>query len=173
MASADSANTKAKEETEKLIEKAVKKVHGDKENDLCRYLPGPGGGYMHHFTLKKLKNTHPEQLSSMLKKFILNSEQPRLLDPKPRAPRGSKKRRDFINFTKNDIERVLELARQVGDKDLLARFSPKKPLPSLKRELIRSIRNGLVCVELWAAYVETVKALNNVSLSLEMVETFA
>ena len=43
----------ANEEMEKLILKAIKKVCGNKENDLCRYLPGPSGGYMHHFTLKK------------------------------------------------------------------------------------------------------------------------
>ncbi|AUS59887.1 Uncharacterised protein [Chlamydia abortus] len=145
------------EEVEKLILKAIRKVCGDKENDLCRYLPGPSGGYMHHFTLKKMKSAAPEQFLKMLKTFILESDSPRAINPKPRAPRGSKKRRDFINFTKTDIERVLELARQVGDKDLLARFSPKKPLPSLKRELIRSIRNGIVSVELWNAYVEAVR----------------
>ncbi|ANH79092.1 hypothetical protein [Candidatus Chlamydia sanziniae] len=149
-----------KEDIEKLIGKAIKKVCGNKENDLCRYLPGPSGGYMHHFTLKKMKSVAPEQLLKMLKTFILESDTPRTINPKPRAPRGSKKRRDFINFTKTDIERVLELARQVGDKDLLARFSPKKPLTSLKRELIRSIRNGLINVELWNAYVEAVKTIN-------------
>lgn len=154
-----------KEELEKLIDKAIKKVCGDKENDLCRYLPGPGGGYMHHFTLKKMKHSAPQQLNKMLKTFILELDRPKTLDPKPRAPRGSKKRRDFVSFTKNDIERVLELARQVGDKDLLARFSPKKPLPSLKRELIRSIRNGIVSFELWNAYVEAIKSSNLASLT--------
>ncbi|AHK63110.1 hypothetical protein BOKEGFJH_00234 [Chlamydia avium] len=152
------AQSNTNEEMEKLISKAIKKVCGSKENDLCRYLPGPSGGYMHHFTLKKMKTASPEQFLKMLKTFILESDSPRMINPKPRAPRGSKKRRDFINFTKTDIERVLELARRVGDKDLLARFSPKKPLPSLKRELIRSIRNGVVSFELWNAYVEAVKA---------------
>ncbi|WP_201457135.1 hypothetical protein [Chlamydia sp. 17-3921] len=156
------------EEIEKLIGKAIKKVCGNKENDLCRYLPGPGGGYMHHFTLKKMKGVAPEQLLKMLKTFILESDSPRTIHPKPRAPRGSKKRRDLINFTKTDIERVLELARQVGDKDLLARFSPKKPLPSLKRELIRSIRNGIVSVELWNAYVEAVKTNNSSNLETSL-----
>lgn len=141
-------------EIEELILKAIKKVCGTKENDLCRYLPGPGGGYMHHFTLKKLKHSSPSQFSQMLRTFILESDSPRSIHPKPRAPRGSKKSKDLVNFTKTDIERVLELARQVGDKDLLARFSPKKPLASIKRELIRSIRNNLVNVELWNAYAE-------------------
>ncbi len=144
------------EEVEQLVAQAIKKVCGNKENDLCRYLPGPSGGYMHHFTLKKLKNIAPSQLSTMLKTFILDSDLPRPISPKPRAPRGSKKRHGFANFTKMDIERVLELARQVGDKDLLAKFSPKKPLPAVKRELIRSIRNGVVNQELWNTYVEAV-----------------
>lgn len=157
------------EEIEQLILKAIKKVCGNKENDLCRYLPGPSGGYMHHFTLRKMKSSAPEQFLTMLRTFILDSDSPRVIHPKPRAPRGSKKRRDLVNFTKTDIERVLELARQVGDKDLLARFSPKKPLPSLKRELIRSIRNGIVSVELWSAYVEAVRTS---SLSAESASTF-
>lgn len=158
--------TSSKEEIEKLIGKAIKKVCGNKENDLCRYLPGPSGGYMHHFTLKKMKGTAPDQLLKMLRTFILDSDSPRVIHPKPRAPRGSKKRRDLINFTKTDIERVLELARQVGDKDLLARFSPKKPLPALKRELIRSIRNGIVSIELWNAYVEAVKSTTSPNLEV-------
>lgn len=145
-------------EIEDLISKAILKVSGDKENDLCRFLPGPSGGYMHHFTLKKMKHAAPIELIHMLKKFILDSSEPRSLDPKPRAPRGSKKRKNCINFTKTDIERVLELARQVGDKDLLAKFSPPKPLPALKRELIRSIRKSQVNIDLWNAYAEAIKA---------------
>lgn len=157
------------EDIEELILKAVRKVSGSKENDLCRYLPGPGGGYMHHFTLKKMKHSSPKQLIQMLKTFVLDSEEPRSIHPKPRAPRGSKKRKDYINFTKTDIERVLELARQVGDKDLLAKFSPKKPLPSLKRELIRSIRNNVVSIELWNAYVEAVKSCSS---TLDLTASF-
>lgn len=156
------ANTKSKtrDELEKLIDQAIHKVQGDKENDLCKYLPGPEGGYMHHFTLRKLKHADPEQLFSLLKKFIVDSDRPKVLDPKPRAPRGSRNRRDFINFTRTDIEKVLELAQKVGDKDLMARFSPKRSLPSLKRELIRSIRDNKVSPELWVAYSEAITTLH-------------
>ncbi|WP_194844220.1 hypothetical protein [Candidatus Clavichlamydia salmonicola] len=167
----ESDTLKTKENLESLINKAIQKVKGDKENDLCRYLPGPSGGYIHHFTLKKLKHASPEQLNSMLKKFILETDSPKTLAPKPRAPRGSKKRRDFISFTKGDIERVIELARMVGDKDLVARFSPKKPLPSLKRELIRSIRNNQINNELWNTYTEAVNTVS--SVSIESLDIFA
>lgn len=155
---------KSKEELEKLINKAIKKVRGTKENDLCRYIPGPSGGYMHHFTLRKLKNSDPEQLFLLLQKFIMETEAPKTLDPKPRAPRGSRKRKDFISFTRSDIERVLELAVRVGDKDLVARFSPKRSLPSLKRELIRSIRGNQVNQELWGAYSEAMATLESADL---------
>ena len=39
-----------------FVGEAIKKVNGRKENDLCKYIPGSGGGYMHHFTLKKMKS---------------------------------------------------------------------------------------------------------------------
>lgn len=147
---------KNREELEKLIDKAIKKVQGTKENDLCKYLPGPTGGYMHHFTLRKLKHTDPTQVFTLLQKFILETDSPRALNPKQRAPRGSRKRRDLVNFTRNDLEKVLELAKKMGDKDLLARFSPKRSLPSLKRELIRSIRESRVSQDLWDAYAEAI-----------------
>ncbi len=147
---------------EKLIAAAIKKVHGTKENDLCKYLPGPTGGYIHHFTFRKLKHSDPEQLYALLKKFIVDTNTPNVLDPKQRAPRGSRKQRDFVNFTRGDIEKVLILARQVGDNDLVARFSPRRPLPALKRELLRSIRDNKINQELWLAYSETIATLKTV-----------
>ncbi len=150
---------KNRQELEKMIDKAIKKVHGDKENDLCKYLPGPAGGYIHHFTMKKLKKTNPQEFSSLLQEFIIAADQPRALEPKPRAPRGSRKRRDIISFTRTDIERVMELARSAGDKDLLAKFSPKRSLPTLKRDLVRSIRNNETRLELWDSFVEAINAL--------------
>lgn len=157
---------KSRQDLEKMIDKAIKKVHGGKENDLCKYLPGPAGGYIHHFTMKKLKKTHPEQFASLLQEFILASDKPRALEPKPRAPRGSRKRRDIISFTRTDIEKVMELARNAGDKDLLAKFSPKRSLPTLKRDLVRSIRNNETRSELWNSYVEAITALK-ITSSLE------
>lgn len=148
------------EELQKTIDQAIRKIQGTSENEVCRYLPGSSGGYMHHLTLKKMKHSDPQELRQMLRKFILDSDSPRLIEPKLRSPRGSRKRRDgSINFSRTDIERILELARQVGDKDLLARFSQKKPLSLLKKDLIRSIKNNIVCVDIWNAYVETIKSM--------------
>ncbi len=115
---------------------------------------------MHHFTLRKLKHTNPDQLNSLLQEYIIEPEKPLALDPKPRAPRGSRKRRDIVSFSRNDIEKVLELARKYGDKDLVAKFSPKRSLASMKRELIRSIRENRVNHDLWNAFVESMAAIN-------------
>lgn len=157
----DDAKVKTSDEIEKILDKAIKKVRGTKENDLCKFLPGEGGGYMHHFTLRKMKSAEPTNLTALLQRFIINVDHPNVINPKPRAPRGSRKKRDVVSFSRNDIERVLELARQAGDKDLLAKFSPKKSFPSLKRELIRTIRESRVIPELWNAYVEGINSQSN------------
>ena len=45
---------KAMKEVEDTIAKAIKKVGARKENELCKYLPMKSGGYMHHFSLRKI-----------------------------------------------------------------------------------------------------------------------
>lgn len=145
------------EDIEAIIEKAIKKVRGRKENDLCKYLPMASGGYMHHFTLRKMKLKQPRELVSLIEKFIINNEKPNVIAPKQRAARGSRKRRDQITFTKNQLERLLNMARLTGDKEMLGVLSPRKSLASCKRELIQSIRQGIVDVGLWNAYMEASK----------------
>lgn len=152
------SNTKRLEELEEIIEKAIKKVKGRKENDLCKYIPMSSGGYMHHFTLSKMKYKSPKELESLIEKFILQPDRPLVVPPKPRAPRGSRKKKDSLNFTKLQLERLLNMARLAGDKEMIAMLSPKKSLAHCKRELIQSIRDGVVDHELWTAYVEAVNA---------------
>lgn len=141
-------------EIEDLITKAIKKIGGKKENDLCRYLPMTTGGYMHHFTLRKMKTQLPEKLSEMIKTFITEADRPVTVPPKQRAARGSRKRKDQIVLTKSDIDHIIHVARSVGDKDLVRKLTPKKDLRTIKRELISSIRHGKIEQELWNHYVE-------------------
>jgi hypothetical protein len=148
---------KSLKEIEEIIAKAIKKVGGKKENDLCRYIPMSSGGYMHHFTLKKMKNRQPQELSTMIEKFIINSDRPGTVTPKQRAARGSRKRRDQITFTRNQLERMLNIARLAGDKEMVTMLSPKRSLATCKRELIASIRHSKVEPELWNAYMEAVQ----------------
>jgi hypothetical protein len=150
--------TKNLKEVEDIISKAIKKVNGRKENDLCKYLPMTSGGYMHHFTLKKMKTKQPSELGTLIEKFIINTDRPGAVAPKQRAARGSRKRRDQLTFTRAQLERMLSIARVAGDKEMVSVLSPKKSLASCKRELIASIRHGKVEQDLWNAYVEVIQA---------------
>ncbi|HSX04772.1 MAG TPA: hypothetical protein VLG76_08615 [Rhabdochlamydiaceae bacterium] len=164
--------TKNFREIEDIIAKAIKKVGGRKENDLCKYLPMTSGGYMHHFTLRKMKNKQPSELGSLIERFIINSDRPSSVPPKQRAARGSRKKRDQVSFTRNQLERMLNIARLAGDKEMISILSPKKSLTSAKRELIASIRHGKVEQELWNSYVECINAHNNLSLNQESFNSF-
>lgn len=148
---------------ESLIHTAVKKLGAKKENDICRYIPSTAGGYIHHFTMRKMKTEQPDQLAGMISKYIINVEKPSSVKPKQRAARGSRKRRDQFLFSKVDIERMLNMARLAGDKDMIRKLTPKKDLRSIKRELIASIRHGKVDPDLWTSYVEAISLFNNVS----------
>ena len=139
---------------EQLITGAIKKVNGKRENDLCRYLPMASGGYMHHFTLRKMKHQLPEKLSELIRRYIIEAERPLTVRPKQRAARGSKKKKDQVILSDVDVESLRQLARSVGNKDLLKKLMPKKELKVIKRELISSIKKGLVEPILWSNYVE-------------------
>ncbi|MCB1107094.1 MAG: hypothetical protein KDK76_03255 [Chlamydiia bacterium] len=154
----EKTNTKRLEELEGVISKAIKKVRGRKENDLCKYIPMTSGGYMHHFTLRKMKYRKPEELSSLIEKFIIKADRPLVVPPKQRAARGSRKKKDQPAFSKLQLERLLNMARLSGDKEMISLLSPKKALPQTKRELIQAVRQGIVDHELWNAYVESVNA---------------
>jgi len=169
------SKTKNLREIEDVIAKAIKKVNGRKENDLCKYLPMTTGGYMHHFTLRKMKNRQPSELSSLIEKFIINTEKPSVVAPKQRAARGSRKRRDQVSFTRNQLERMLNIARLAGDKEMISILAPKKSLATCKRELISSIRHSRAEPELWNAYVESLNAMQQLANAPinEMISTFS
>lgn len=149
---------KSLKEVEETIAKAIKKVGGTKENDLCKYLPMDSGGYMHHFTLRKMKHKDPSELGTLIEKFIIRADRPAVVAPKRRAPRGSRKRRDNLSFSRTQLERMLQIARLAGDKEMISVLSPRKSLPLVKRELISSIRHGRVDQELWNSYVDCMTA---------------
>lgn len=139
---------------EQLIERAIKKVNAKKENDICRYIPGPKGGYIHHFSMRKMKHENPEALTQMLNKYIVNNDNPHKQTPKQRAPRGSRKKKDHLPLTKQDIDLLVTLARKSGEKDIIRKLTPRKDLRTIKRELISSIKHGRLEEDLWHSYSE-------------------
>ncbi len=141
------------QKTDATTTAAMKKVGAKKENDICRYLPGEKGGYIHHFSLKKMKNEKPEEYVQFVNKYINTPANPTKLPPKPRAPRGSRKRRDPLPLSKQDLDLLLSFARQSGRSDIIRKLSPKD-LKAVKKELISSIKRGEVKEDLWLSYVE-------------------
>lgn len=162
--------TKTKFSVDDTINRAIKKIGARKENELCKYLPMKTGGYMHHFTFKKMKSKQPQELAAIVERFVINSDKPTSVAPKQRAARGSRKRRDHMNFTRNQLERMLNIARLAGDKEIITILSPKKSLATYKRELIQSIRQQRVELELWNGYVEAIQAQQNMLATADMLQ---
>ncbi len=152
----DQARTDSKQ-LEDLIAHAMKKVDASKENDICRYLPISKGGYIHHFTMQKMKTEQPKELQSLINKYIINANAPSKVTPKQRAPRGSRKRHHQQHLSKQDLDTLLSLARQAGNKEMIRKLTPKKDLRTVKRELIASIKHGHVDEDLWQTYVELIQ----------------
>lgn len=150
------------EKVQTLIDKAVAKLGAKKENDICRYLPIPSGGYIHHFTMRKMKTENPHELLTLIEKFIINPTKPKTVPPKPRAARGSRKMRGNLSFSKQDMERLLNMARLSGDKELVRKLTPREDLRTIKRKLISSIRHGRIERDLWESYVEAQTSQNQV-----------
>jgi hypothetical protein len=156
-------NSMDNKQLDNLIHAACKKVGGQKENDICHYIPVSTGGYIHHFTLRKMKSEDPKKLAELLNKFIINCSHPQQVTPKQRAARGSRKRRDLFTFSKQDLERMLNMARLAGDKEMIRKLTPKKDLRTVKRELISSIRHGRIEPDLWNLYVEAMNHQANLA----------
>jgi hypothetical protein len=142
-----------KYQTEELIQKALKKIGGEKEKDICKYLPAETEGYMHHFTLRKIKKTNPQELFALIQEFILEPPTPRPIDPKPRARRNKS-----LSLNQADLKLILKLAQKTGDKHLLSKLGAKLSLPRIKRELIKSIKEDRVEEELWYSFVQAVES---------------
>lgn len=153
---------KTLQELEETIRKAVQKINGKKENDICRYLPISTGGYMHHFTMRKMKTEEPKELSKLINKYINTVERPISVNPKQRAARGSRKRREGISFSRFELEKLLGMAKSLGDQDMVSKLSPKKSLAAYRRDLIASVKNNEVDEKLWKNYVEAVAAASEV-----------
>jgi hypothetical protein len=153
----EAKHVRGSRDVEDVITKAIKKIGGRKENELCKYLPMKSGGYMHHFTLRKMKSKQPSELASIIERHVLQADRPIVIAPKQRAARGSRKRREHMNFSRGQLERMLNIARLAGDKEIITILSPRKSLATCKRELIQSIRHNKLEQELWNSYAEAVQ----------------
>jgi hypothetical protein len=142
------------QELETVLSSAMKKIGGKDENSICRYLPGKSGGYIHHFTFRKLKKNEPDQLSELLKRYILNADSPIEMNPKRRAARGSRKRKDAYLVPKTEFDQILQIARSAGHSDLIRKLMRPRDLKTAQKELVAAVKRGIIDHELWNSFVE-------------------
>jgi hypothetical protein len=111
---------------EDLIQKALSKVNGKKERDLCRFLPF-SRGYMHHFTFKKMMQEKSQQLFDLIQKYIMEIEKPQEIQLKPieQSYQTHKKMRQF-NISEDEMDRMLHIARQAQDLDFIEKLKAKQ-----------------------------------------------
>ncbi|OGN62511.1 MAG: hypothetical protein A3F09_05515 [Chlamydiae bacterium RIFCSPHIGHO2_12_FULL_49_11] len=146
------------DDIEEIIDNAIRKVGGDGENDLCKYIPAETGeGYMHHFTLRKMKLKDPFQLVQLIDQYVIQAQHPTPLDPKQRAPRGSRKRGAQYIFTNDQLKDLILWAKNSGNEQLVSALKPRKKLNDIKKDLITSIKQNEIRPELWQAYSETLQ----------------
>lgn len=142
-----------------VIEQAKKKIQGSKESDICRYLPSQDEeGYMHHFSLQKMKKNEPNQLIMLIKKHILEGS-PKTIPSKQRAPRGSRKGTSTPTFTKEELARLAKYAEAASDAELSSKILGQKvSFTKCKQDLMASIRANTLQPSCWEAYAAACKA---------------
>lgn len=68
---------------EDLIREAISKIGGKNEASICRFLPFETNGYMHYFTLRKMKLQNPEKLYKLIQTHIIQIENPQEIPAGP------------------------------------------------------------------------------------------
>ena len=79
-----------------------------------------------------MKRKNPEELSSLIKRYILQSANPQEILFASLEP--SVKEERLFTVTETEIERLIDLARQMQDRELLEMLRIKKTSPSYKKE---------------------------------------
>ena len=142
---------------ETTITEALERTGVNKEYTLCRYLPSNDEGPMHHQTMRKMKKNNPEKLKELLRAFIINASSVKQLDSKPRIYRKSGKNHAF-NFDESTLKKIVQMAEEKGDEELLKQLRPKRSFTAVKKEFMRTVREDKIDEGLWENYKESLLA---------------
>lgn len=115
---------------ENLIQEAISKVNGKNETNICRFIPSrlSSGGYMHHFTLKKMKREHPEELYDLIQAYIIQIDQPQEISAKPPERPCTYIKKQLFTVTEAEMDRIIDLATRAQDLELLEIMRMKEAL---------------------------------------------
>ena len=150
--------TALKEEIDSTIAQATKKAKVSSMNELCKYIPDEDGYRMHHFSLKKLKQADPSKLATLLNKNILEPQSLKEIQGRPRTP-GKKKAK--LDLGAAEIQALLKLARQSNNTALVEKLQSSLPFSALKKQMLQSIKDEKIDIELWNSYVEFLRSRDN------------
>lgn len=142
-------------ELEECISEAMSRVNAQKENDLCRYIPG-SKGHLHHFAFGKLKKTQPALLQKMIQEHILERDKPEHVSSNPR-PSLMVKRTVEVKFKRSQINRLVDILKNTGDKELIAMLSPHQTFGQVQKAMQDMVRAREVNHDLWTTYVKLVE----------------
>ena len=150
------------DDLDSILQDAKKKVGASSVNELSHYLPTENGYRMHHFTLVKLKKTNPKQLKAFLKQYISGVENPKKLNSRPRKSASRSKGQIALNLEAAELQAFLRLARKAENQKLVEKLKASLPISTLKKEMLRCVKEEKIDIELWNSYVEAIKMRSNI-----------
>lgn len=111
---------------EDLIQKAISKIHGKNEKQLCRFLPALKG-YMHHFTFRKMMHENPQQLFDLIQKHVIEPDTPQEVQIQSigQSYQMNRKIRRFV-ISEDEMDHILNIARRAQDLDLIEKLTSKE-----------------------------------------------
>lgn len=113
------ANISEKPSLEYLIQKAILKVNGKNEAGLCRFIPFKSGGYIHYFTLRKMKQQNPEKLYDLIQTHIIQPINPQEVAVKSLELSPTYREKRLFTITETEMDRIIALAKQALDFEFL------------------------------------------------------
>jgi len=153
------ARKQALEEVEELIAKAMRRVSVQKETDLCHFIPG-SNGRLHHFAFGKLKKKNPEKLGLLVKEHIIETANPRKIEPTRRS-RSNSKKGSGVKLNKVQADQLLTILKNSsseieGAGDLIAALTPPQSFKQVQKSMLTMIREKKADMNLWETYVRLV-----------------
>ncbi len=141
---------------EKSIKKALARTNSKNELDLRKYIPSQAddkSGYLHHFSLNKMKKTNPEQLNKLIEEFILTPP-----SPKPIAGGKRNQKSRFPRSESSMLIKLINIALKSGDQDAVRYLIEKCSIKEIRHAFIRTLMERKIDEQLWEAYKASVRS---------------
>lgn len=99
---------------ENLIRDAITKINGKNETSLCRLIPFKSGGYIHYFTLRKMKQKNPEKLYDLIQTHIIQPVNPQEIAVKSLELSSIYWEKRLVTITEAEMDRIIACKASTG-----------------------------------------------------------